>query len=87
VSDKPLPTAGQVLDHRAHLLSQRVASKAELPPKTEKQTVNSKQIWTVEGWGGTLNLPQKKKAGKEITPSTELSVNKPSDKPPPKQGR
>jgi hypothetical protein len=38
VGNKPLPEAGQVVDHRANLLSQRAASKTKLPHKTEKQS-------------------------------------------------
>jgi hypothetical protein len=30
-SDKPLPKAGQVMDHRADLLNHRAAFKTELP--------------------------------------------------------
>jgi hypothetical protein len=40
------------------------------PNKTEKQTVICNQTHTEEGAGGTLNLPQRKGQGKE------LSVNK-----------
>jgi hypothetical protein len=39
-----LPEVGKVVDHRAHLLSQRAASKTKLPHKTEKQTVNCNRI-------------------------------------------
>jgi hypothetical protein len=58
------------VDDRADLLSQRAASKTELPHKTEKQTANCNQIQTVEGAGKTLNLPQRRGAGQR----TELSV-------------
>jgi hypothetical protein len=37
VGDKLIPEAGKEVDHRAHLLSQRAASKTELPHKTEKK--------------------------------------------------
>jgi hypothetical protein len=46
------------------------------PNKTEKQTVNCNQTWTVEGAGGTLNLHQRKGAGQETKLSAERSVNK-----------
>jgi hypothetical protein len=36
--DKPLPETGKIMDHRAHLLSQRAASKTELPSKAEKHS-------------------------------------------------
>jgi hypothetical protein len=36
VGNKPLPEAGQVVDHKDHPLSQRAVSKTELPHKTEK---------------------------------------------------
>jgi hypothetical protein len=76
VSKKPLPKAGQLVDHRADLLSQRAASKTELPCKTEKQSLNCNQTKTVEAAGGTLNLPQRKGAGQRAKLSTKISVNK-----------
>jgi hypothetical protein len=60
------------VDDRADLLSQRAASKTELPHKTEKQTANCNPAWTTEGIGGMLNLPQRKGVGQ----GTKLSVNK-----------
>jgi hypothetical protein len=36
-SDKPLPEAGQVVDHRAHLLSQKAAPKVKLPRKLKNK--------------------------------------------------
>jgi hypothetical protein len=59
VSDKPLPKAGKVVDHRDHLLSQRAASKTELPHKTEKQTANCNKTQSAEGTGGTQPVPEK----------------------------
>jgi hypothetical protein len=56
------------VDHRTHLLSQRAASKIQLPLKTEKQTVNSHNTGTAEGANGTLNLPRERGWGKEINP-------------------
>jgi hypothetical protein len=63
VSDKPLPKAEWVVDHIADLLNQRASSKTKLPYETEKQIVNCNVAWTVERVGGTLNLPQKNRAG------------------------
>jgi hypothetical protein len=73
------------VDHRADLLSQRAASKTNLLHKTEKQTVNYNGIWTAEGVGRTLNLPWRKGPWQRAKLS-KLSVNKYSDKPPPKAG-
>jgi hypothetical protein len=47
------------MDHRNYLLSQRAASKTELPCKTEKQTENCNKTWTAEGAGGTQPAPEK----------------------------
>jgi hypothetical protein len=47
------------VDHRAHLLRQRAASKPKLPCKTEKQTVNYNKTYKVEGAGGTQPGPEK----------------------------
>jgi hypothetical protein len=63
VGNKPLPEAGKVVDHRAHFLSQRAASKTKLPHRTEKQTENCNKTLIAEGVSGTLNLPQAKGAG------------------------
>jgi hypothetical protein len=59
VGDKPLPEAGKVVDHRVHLLSQRAASKTEVPHKTEKQTGNLNKTWSAEEAGGTQPAPEK----------------------------
>jgi hypothetical protein len=48
--DKPPPKAGQIVDFRGNLLSQRVAFKTKFPCKSEKQTANCTQTWTAEGW-------------------------------------
>jgi hypothetical protein len=76
----PPPKAGQVVDHTADLLSQRAAFKTELPHKNEKQTRNCNHTWRAEGMDGMLNTPQRKGTGQR----TKLSVNKHSNKPPPK---
>jgi hypothetical protein len=47
------------VDHIAHLLSQRTASKTELPHKTEKQTTNCNKTQTVEGVGRRQLAPEK----------------------------
>jgi hypothetical protein len=68
--DKPLPKAGQVVDHGDDLLRQRAASKTQLHCKTGKQTANYNKTQTAEGSGGTLNLSQGKGAGQ----TTKLQV-------------
>jgi hypothetical protein len=68
VGEKPLPKAGQVVDHRADLLSQRTASKTKLPHKTEKQAANCDKTWAAEGADGTLKMPQRKGAGQRNKP-------------------
>jgi hypothetical protein len=57
VGNKPLPEAWKVVDHRADLLSQRAASKTELPCKTEKRNCNKTQ--TADGVGGTQPVLEK----------------------------
>jgi hypothetical protein len=49
VGNKPPLKARKVGDHRADFLSQREASKTELPYKTEKQTVNCNKTWKQRG--------------------------------------
>jgi hypothetical protein len=68
MGDKPLPKAGQVVDHRTHLLSQKATSKTKLPHNTEKQTSNCHKTRTAEGADGILNLPQRKGAGQRNKP-------------------
>jgi hypothetical protein len=60
VGNKSLPEEGQVVNHRAHLLSLCATLKAKLPHKTEKQTVNHHNILTIEGADRALNRPQRK---------------------------
>jgi hypothetical protein len=68
VGNKPLSEAGQVVDHRVHLLSQWATPKAKLSHKTEKQTANHHNTLTAEGADGTLNLPQRKGAEQRTKP-------------------
>jgi hypothetical protein len=72
-SNKPLPEAGQVVDHRDHLLSQWVAPKTELPCKTEKQTLKHHNTLTAEVADGTLTLPQGKGVGQRNQPPAQKS--------------
>jgi hypothetical protein len=76
VGDKPLPEAGQVADHRDHLLSQWAAPKVKLPHKIEKQTVNCHNTLTVVVVGsadGTLTLAQRKGVGQRNKPPAQKS--------------
>jgi hypothetical protein len=50
VGNKPLPEAGQVVDHKDHLLSQLAAPKVKLLCKIEKQTANHHNMLIVGGW-------------------------------------
>jgi hypothetical protein len=79
---KPFLKAGKVVGHRAHLLSQRTASKTKLPHKTEKQTAICNKTGTTEGVDGTHPAPEEEGRAKKQTPSTEIPVKKHSNKPP-----
>jgi hypothetical protein len=68
--NKMLPKAGQVVDHRAHLLSKWTAPKVKLPHKIEKQGTIITH-WQQGRWGeadGTLALPQRKDEGQRNKP-------------------
>jgi hypothetical protein len=71
-----LPKAGKVMDHRDDLLSQRAASNTKLSCKTEKQTANCNQTHTVEGVGGTLNLPGERGQSKEVNSQCQTHSEK-----------
>jgi hypothetical protein len=68
--NKPFLKAGQIADHRAHILSHR-AHKTELPHKTEKQTANHHNILTAERADGTLTLPQRQGVGQRNKPPAQ----------------
>jgi hypothetical protein len=58
VGNKSLPEAGQVVDHRAHPLSQRTASKTELSIKLKSKQETNKTL-TAEGADETQSAPEK----------------------------
>jgi hypothetical protein len=49
VGDKPLPEIGQVVVHKAHLLSQKATSKVNQHCKIEKQSASHHNTLIAEG--------------------------------------
>jgi hypothetical protein len=66
--DKPLPEAGQVVDHKAHFLSQWATSKVKWLCKIEKQR-NITACWQQgAGWQNTDPVPEKGCQAKKTSP-------------------